>query len=521
MSERAGNAEVLIVGAGPTGLVLGLWLTRLGVRVRVIDKTEEPGTTSRALAVHARTLEQYDQLGLAEPLIAHGLEISAVNLWVAGRKAARAPFGNMGAGLSPFPFVLIYPQDEHERFLIECLDDAGVHVERRTELVGFDATTAGVRARLRMPDGTQQICETAYLAGCDGARSRVRELLGTGFPGGTYAHLFYVADVEASGPVMDRELHVALDASDFLAVFPLRERGRARLIGTVRPRAADAHRELAWDDVSKNIVGRMRIGVERVNWFSTYHVHHRVAHRFREGRTVLLGDAAHIHSPVGGQGMNTGIGDAIDLAWKLAAVLKGRADPALIDSYEPERIGFARRLVATTDRIFTFVTRDGAIARLMRLHVVPHVVPVAFAFNPIRRFMFRTISQTVINYRSSALSEGAAGRVRGGDRLPWVQLRDESGEHSDNFRSLKAVDWQVHVYGDCAPDVARFCETRRLTLNSFEWRIEMQTAGLARNAVYLVRPDGYIALADPHASVATLRAYLDARRLQPLGAPTS
>ena len=518
MSGSAPGTDVLVVGAGPTGLVLALWLSRLRVRVRVIDKAAEPGTTSRALAVQARILEQYDQLGLADAVVADGLKMAAANLWAAGRKVARAPFGDMGAGLSPFPYALIYPQDEHERFLIERLRAAGVDVERRTELVGLEDSGGRVRAQLRMPDATEQTCDVAYLAGCDGAHSRVRETLASGFPGGTYAHLFYVADVEASGPVMDRELHVALDAADFLAVFPLKGSGRARLIGTVRRAAAEENRQLAWDDVSRSIVERMRISVERVNWFSTYHVHHRVARHFREGRAFLLGDAAHIHSPVGGQGMNTGIGDAINLAWKLAAVLHGVADPKLLDSYGPERMRFARRLVASTDRAFTFVTRDGPMARFVRLHVVPLVIPVAFSLRAFRRLMFRTISQTVVNYRDSSLAEGAAGHVRGGDRLPWVALDPTSGQRRDNFAPLAALDWQVHVYGRPSPELARFCDQRQLPLQVFDWRPEMQTAGLARNALYLVRPDGYVALADGEANAMKLQLYLDARSLRPFAA---
>jgi len=211
------DTEVLITCAGPTGLVLAVWLNRLGVRVRLVDKTAEPGTTSRALVVHARTLE-----------------FAAANLWARGRKAGRVVFGPMGQWLSPFPYLLILPQDEHERLLVERLAEAGVQVERRTELLGFEDTGGRVLARLRRPDGAEEACEAAYLAGCDGARSRVREVLGTGFPGGTYSHLFYVADVEASGPPMNGELHVALDDADLLAVFPMRGAGRARLIGTVR-----------------------------------------------------------------------------------------------------------------------------------------------------------------------------------------------------------------------------------------------------------------------------------------------
>ena len=195
----------------------------------------------------------------------------------------------------------------------------------------------------------------------------------------------------------------------------------------------------------------MRIDVERVNWFSTYHVHHRVADHFRKGRAFLLGDAAHIHSPVGGQGMNTGIGDAMNLAWKLAAVLHGRADASLLDSYEPERIAFARRLVATTDRAFTGVTSPGAIARRVRLHIVPLLLPLLFGFTAVRRLMFRTVSQTAVNYRASRLSEGRAGAVHGGDRLPWVKPTDDGAK--DNFAPLTSLDWQVHVYGDASPEI--------------------------------------------------------------------
>jgi 2-polyprenyl-6-methoxyphenol hydroxylase-like FAD-dependent oxidoreductase len=176
---------VLIIGAGPTGLVLALWLTRLGVRVRVVDKTAEPGTTSRAVAVQARTLELYRQVDLAGAVVEAGVQVAAANLWVGGAKTARLPLGRMGEGLSPFPYALTYPQDAHERLLIERLDAWGVKVERRTELVRFEQHPEQVRAVLKRPDGSEETCEAAYLAGCDGARSTVREMLATGFPGGT------------------------------------------------------------------------------------------------------------------------------------------------------------------------------------------------------------------------------------------------------------------------------------------------------------------------------------------------
>ena len=499
--------QVLIVGAGPTGLVLALWLTRAGVRVRIIDKAAESGTTSRALAVQARTLEFYRQLDLATTVVERGVEIDTVNLWVAGRRVARALFGAMGAGLSPFPYALIFPQDEHERVLIERLEREGVTVERPVELRGFQDPGSRIVARLRHANGAEETLEVPYLAGCDGAHSTARETLGIGFPGGTYEHLFYVADVEARGPQMDRQLHGSLDQAEFILLFPLKREGHARLVGLVRD-DADTTDGLTWDDVSTDLLSRMGIAVERVNWFSTYRVHHRVADHFRRGRAFLLGDAAHIHSPVGGQGMNTGIGDAVNLAWKLADVLGERAAASLLDSYEPERIAFARQLVATTDRAFTIVTSRGPLARRIRVGLVPRLAPLLTSFSAVRRLMFRTISQTQVNYRGGPLSVGRAGRVHAGDRLPWL-------EAVDNFAPLASLDWQVHVYGEPTPDIAAMCRARRLALNVFPWRPEVDRTGLVRNAVYLVRPDGYVAVADPDARPVTLQTYLDERRLRP------
>jgi 2-polyprenyl-6-methoxyphenol hydroxylase-like FAD-dependent oxidoreductase len=503
--------DVLIVGAGPTGLVLALWLTRLGIRVRIVDKTAEPGTTSRALAVQARTLEFYRQVGLADVLVGQGRKFAAANLWVAGKRVGRAVFGDMGQGLSPYPYALIYPQDEHERLLIDRLAAVGVDVERRIELMGFEEASGRAVTHLKHADGTQERCAAAYIAGCDGTHSRVREALGIGFPGGIYAHLFYVADVEASGAAMNGEVHAGLDATDFLAVFPLKREGHARLIGTVREEAKRQHENLSWDDVSKGVIGWMGMDVAHVNWFSTYRVHHRVADHFRKGRAFLLGDAAHIHSPVGGQGMNTGIGDAVNLAWKLAAVVHGRAHAALLGSYEPERIAFARRLVTTTDQAFKAVTSRGTIARRVRLNLVPLLVPPLFELAAVRRFMFRTISQTAVHYRGSSLSVGSAGTIHGGDRLPWVPPGSEGGE--DNFTPLTSLDWQIHVYGAAAPEISAMCSARGVPLHVFAWRPTIGRAGLKRNATYLVRPDGYVALADPEASAAKLQAYLDERGL--------
>jgi len=505
------DTGVLIVGAGPTGLVLALWLTRLGVRVRIVDKRADVEATSRAIGVQARTLELYNQIGLADAVIERGRKAIAANLWVTGRNAARLPFADMGGDISPFPYALVFSQDEHERLLIERLAGLGVEVERRTELLGFEEAAGRICARLKRPDGTTEVCEASYIAGCDGAHSTVRETLKIGFAGGTYDRLFYVADVQASGAAMNGELHIGLDTTDFLVVFPLKGEGRARLIGTVRDDIGNRNGNPGWDAAGKRVIESMHISVERVNWFSTYRVHHRVADHFRKGCAFLLGDAAHIHSPVGGQGMNTGIGDAVNLAWKLAAVLRGRAGASLLDSYEPERIAFARRLVKTTDRVFKGVTSSSAIDRRMRLNLVPLLLPFLFKFAAVRHFMFRTVSQAVVNYRGSSLSEGHAGAIHGGDRLPWVKA--ESNGFTDNFAPLTSLDWQVHVYGDAAPAIRTVCDSRKLPLHIFPWRPEMRRTGLRHNAIYLLRPDGYIAMVNAEGRAVAITNYLDARKL--------
>jgi 2-polyprenyl-6-methoxyphenol hydroxylase-like FAD-dependent oxidoreductase len=504
------RSDVLIVGAGPTGLVLALWLSKLGVRVRIIDKTSAPGTTSRALAVQARTLELYRQLGLSEAVVQKGHRVAAANFWVKGEPVARLPLSRVGEGLTPYAFLEIFPQDEHERLLIERLETFGITVERNTELLGFEETGDGITATLGLPDGQHEICQACYLAGCDGARSIVRKSLDTGFPGGTYQQIFYVADVQANGPTFNGELHVDLDEADFLAVFPLAATGRARLIGTVRDERAEHAETLQFADVSSRAIENLKVQIEQVNWFSTYRVHHRVADHFRTGRTFLLGDAAHVHSPAGGQGMNTGIGDAINLAWKLAAVLSGAAEAKLLNTYETERIAFARKLVATTDRVFSFATAEGRMADLLRTRLAPFVIPKMASFEASREFLFRTVSQITLNYRGMPLSVGVAGHVHGGDRLPWAH----DGE-GDNFESLKCLTWQVHVYGDTSDEMIAWCIEHHLPLHVFDWRPAFEAAGLGRNGFYLLRPDTYVAIAETCSDPKVIERYFRNQGIRP------
>jgi 2-polyprenyl-6-methoxyphenol hydroxylase-like FAD-dependent oxidoreductase len=509
--EPSTSPGVLIVGAGPTGLVLALWLTHLGIKLRIVDKASEPGTTSRALGVQARTLEFYRQLGMADGVVADGIKTAGVNLWVKGSRVGRLPMGEIGEGQTAFPYILMYPQDVHEAFLIRKLQEAGVLVERPTELLRFEQKDAYVRATLRREDGTEETFDAAYLAGCDGASSAVRRAMTTEFPGGTYSHLFYVADVEASGPPTNNEVHVDMEEADFLAVFPLTRKGHVRVIGSIREDLAGERGTLTFDDVRSKPMQSLKLDITKENWFSTYRVHHRVAQHFREGRVFLLGDAAHLHSPVGAQGMNTGIGDSVNLSWKLASVLKGEAPESILDTYELERIAFARRLVSTTDRIFTLVTNQGALATLVRTKLLPILFPRIVANARFRRALFRTFSQIRIRYRNSPISSGVAGQVRGGDRLPWIRL----GSGDDNFTTIEGLIWRVHVYGDLPAGIEQACGQLNLPLRHFTWTPAMHDAGLVSGGLYLLRPDSYVALAAAPCTPAQLHDYFRERSLSP------
>ena len=498
---------VLIVGAGPTGLNLALSLARRGTSFRLISEDKGPGQHSRAMAVHARTLEFYRQYGFADDVVAKGIVTAVIHLREAdrdgkGREVLTLPFKDLGGDISPYPFVLTFPQDDHEKLLLEKLSDLGVSVEWNTRLTAFAEGGGSVQATLSHKAGPTEQIEAEYLCGCDGAHSQVRQTLALDFPGGTYDQLFFVADVKVAGG-FDRDFHINLGEHILVLMLPVRSTGMQRLIGLVPP-ALSSRRDLGFEDIRQDVEALVGVTVTEVNWFSHYRVHHRVAAHFRVGRAFLAGDAGHIHSPVGGQGMNTGIGDAVNLGWKLAQVLQNRADASILDTYECERIGFARTLVQTTDRAFTPMTAGGIKGELVRRVLAPLVFMAVSRFEFGRHTLFRTLSQTRIHYEDSPLSEGKAGELHGGDRLPWV---GGGPENKDNFDPLRTLDWQVHVYGEPAEALRQACTKRHLPLHAFTWSDQAKDKGFARDAAYLVRPDGYIALAAETDSAGKLEAY--------------
>jgi len=492
---------VLIVGAGPTGLVLALWLTKFGIPVRIIDKTSGPGTTSRAFAVQAHTLELYEQQpGLAEEAVALGHPVQTLRL-SDGHDVITAPIGRFAADETRYPYILVFPQDEHERLLIRHLEARGVYVERETEFVSFTEGDGKTRAVVRT-GGVEGAADYSYICGCDGARSLLRHQLNVGFEGGTYQQLFYVADVEASGHAAGPEPFFALKDKDFCLVFPMRHATATRLVGVVPAKVQKPVEEIIYADVAEHVSEITNLTVSKTNWFSVYHVHHRIASAFKTGRIFLLGDAAHIHSPAGGQGMNTGIGDAVNLAWKLKDILQGNAKQELLETYATERQGFARKLIRTTDAGFSAMTSGGLLGFLARKIIMPHIVPRLLRIRFFGSFFFRTLSQIGLSYPDSALTRGD---TKAGARLPWVKPLD-------NHAPLKEAVWQLHVYGTGAEALRQYAASQNLPLHVFPYSVEARRAGLSENAIYLIRPDGYIGFSSRAGDVAALTAYLSKYR---------
>ena len=509
------DTDVLIVGAGPTGLMLANQLARRGVRSMIIDRHAGPALQTRALAVQARTLEIYAQLGIIDRALELGTPATGANIWARGQHAARVPLGETGRGTTPYPYVLILGQDDNERIMGERLRDWGMAVQWNTELVGVTQAPDHVLATLKQPDGTTREIKAAWVAGCDGARSAVRELNGIGFPGAAYEHAFFVADTEATGSMVPNELNVYLWRRRFHLFFPMRGGTHWRIVG-ILPDELAGRKDLSFDDVLPTLHSEAGAGiaVTRCTWFSTYRIHHRAAARFRDRRCFLLGDAAHIHSPVGGQGMNTGLQDAYNLGWKLALVVAGRAQTGLLDSYEAERVPVARRLLETTDRAFMVIVNDSWFVGLLRTHVIARVAAFALGLAPVRRFVFGLVSQLGIHYRTSALAQSAAvlpeDAPRAGNRFPWLQLRLEAGGAvEDLFQKLSDLHFHLLAFGQNAPSLPGI-ESHAIPSDPGN-DAELARAGIPALSFYLLRPDGHVGLCGARLEAGQIERYLSER----------
>ena len=498
MEKRMGNQknpnDVLIVGAGPTGLMAAAQLLRWGIRPRIIEANAGPTLQTRALGVQARSMEIYRQMGLEKEVFARGIPAKYATIFTEHGRLGQLSMAQIGAGLSAYPYMFILPQDQNEIVLGEDLTRHGLEVEWSTALKEIKNTGDGASVSLETPRGLET-AEYRYVIGADGPRSTVRQALNIDFEGSTYEHKFFVADLKAEGELVDGSLNLFLSNKYFvLALFPLPGAKRFRLIGLLpddlaqqdQPSFEELHPKLL-----EMVGGRMQFN--DVSWFSTYKVHHRVAAQFGQGHCFLVGDAAHIHSPIGGQGMNTGLQDAYNLAWKLALVLRGQADGRLLETYHDERRANARSLINTTDRAFSVLVSPNPFVAFARDWLVPRIAPGLLNTKFLQRKFFLTISQTALNYRKQKLSVGPTqGSVQAGDRFPWF-----SDNGQDVFLKMTGTRFTLFALGDWAAQRAAL-EALRLELLEMVCianpgkEVYRQT-GLT-NGLYLVRPDGYIGL---------------------------
>ncbi|HVG05379.1 MAG TPA: FAD-dependent monooxygenase [Burkholderiaceae bacterium] len=519
------DTDVLIIGAGPTGLMLANQLARRGVRLLIIDRHAGPSLQTRALGVQARTLEIYSQLGIASQALELGKRATGANLWAEGHRTARIPIGDIGRNVSPYPFLLILGQDDNEQLLGKALRSHEVAVQWNTELVGLAQEERDVTVTLKQPDGTMGEVKAAWVAGCDGARSAVRELSAIEFVGAPYEHVFFVADTHVTGSMVPNELNVYLWREGFHLFFPMRGVDHWRIVGILPPQLRGRD-DLSFEDVVPSVRERVgHLSFQACSWYSTYRIHHRCAARFRDRRCFLLGDAAHIHSPVGAQGMNTGLQDAYNLAWKLALVVSERADAALLDSYEDERIPVAHRLLNTTDRAFSLIVSDNWIAGLFRTRVLARAAALAMRVDGVRKLAFRTISQTGIQYRDGVLSETQsdlpATAPRAGDRFPWLRIKLlPNGAPEDLFEKLDDTRFNLIVIGQPASiQVLALGDLLRVHLIPTDAANERELARtqIPRPSFYLLRPDGHIGLAGIQLDAVAVDRYI----LERLHIPTA
>lgn len=436
---RSGEGPVLIVGAGPTGLTAAVELARRGVEHRIVDAEPEPVEESRALAVQARTLEVWLDEGLAEAALEAGIEVDAFNAYIEGSGPKHVPIDDMGG---PFDRPLILPQDVTERLLVERLEALGGTVERRTELVGLDGSPDEPVARLDGPDG-RATSEPSWLVAADGAHSTVRHELDLPFDGVPYPDRFVVADVDLEADLASDELHAWIHRGRLLLIVPLRREGHFRVITTHQPGDdpdVDPDEPPSPGRLQAIVDERSTVPVElgRPRWVSVFRVHCRGVPEYRIGRVLLAGDAAHIHSPAGGQGMNTGIQDAHNLGWKLGLVQKDAAAPGLLDSYHAERHPVGQRLLDTTDRAFQFAASDGFTAHLVRRFVARPLLGTDLLQDRLRGFL----SQRNIRYRDSPIVGPGIGSSgpRPGDQMPDGDVIGPGGERARLLEILARND---------------------------------------------------------------------------------
>jgi 2-polyprenyl-6-methoxyphenol hydroxylase-like FAD-dependent oxidoreductase len=486
-----------------------------GADVQLVDARPGPVDESRAAIVHVRTLEAWQQLGIADTAIARGIPVREVSVSVAGRPLTRFPLAGSRSGpeAGSFDHALALPQNETERILGAALYG---RITWQTRLVGLEQRADGVTAVVRDPGGAVREISAGFVAGADGSQSLVRRTAGIDQDGGSYAPTAFLADVGLDPPPREGVVHLNLAKGGFVGILALGP-GRFRLFGALSPAYAarfetgpgqrvDPATLQRWFDEYFGVPAR----IGEVGWTSTYRIHHRLAKHFRADRVLLVGDAAHVHAPAGGQGMNLGIGDAVNLGWKLAATVRGYARPALLDTYEAERRSVAEAVLRNADRGFELEASDNRLLELFRRTVAPVAIRGLVRLPVAQRMIFRLFAQTWITYRNSALAaQHPACRtgLRAGDRIAPDLLGTDAGV--SRHRPL-LVTGKATPVGAIDSVIARYLPADpMITIERDTPRGRRLTAGAGSDRIILARPDGHAAYVGPADDLAALGGYLD------------
>lgn len=416
-------SDVLVVGGGPTGMLLAAELARRNVGVRLIEKREGPAEHSRALGVMPRTLEMFESLGLVDEFLAGSHQVQGIQIHGKKRKRLLAEM-NLRHLSTRYPCILLLPQTQTEAILRRYLEKTGGAVDWRNEFVGYREEAAGLRVEVKSRNRSEEFgCR--YLVGCDGAHSGVRKATGLEFQGAAYQQNWYLADVSLEPQLDPRFMHLFLCSTGPIIIFPLPEnvwRVVAMRPGTVQDASRAKFQEIV-DLLERNELGHLR--PHHPLWVAGFSIHHRHTQQLRRGRVFLCGDAAHIHSPAGGQGMNTGLGDAFNLGWKLASFVQGKGTELLLESYERERLPVIEGVLELTDRMTRMMTAAAGPAVWIRDWVMPWAARLGMGEK-----MGERLSQLQVAYpHSSAVlpdGRGERGAVSAGSRIPPLMLKNQA-----------------------------------------------------------------------------------------------
>src|SRR5262245_41928443 len=513
--EATMKTDVLIIGAGPTGLSFACQLLRYGIDFVVVEKNEGITPYSKAIGVQARTLEIFDQIGLAQEAVTRGTIADRARLIIDREIRGELDFSNIGKGLSPFPFVLMLEQSKTEHLLYECLRRHEREVLWNTELESFAQGAGGVVARVKTSSDKKQTIAAKYVVGCDGPKSLVRHILGLTFEGSTFERIFYVADAQVDWQMMHDSLHVCFSPDSFVVFFPLKGDKRYRIVGVFPEEFNKDEGDILYKEIETRIKTetKLDLDIHDVEWFSTYKVHTRHVNKFSAGRGFLAGDAAHVHTPAGAQGMNTGIQDGYNLAWKLALVIRGRGGAKLLETYNEERLENAKHLLNTTDRFFAFAAGTDSLMNFLRLHVLPPIASHLFSLDAVRKFAFPLVSQIGINYRHSSLSSHAGDEdfeVKAGDRLPYFLI-----DGQNIFDKLSQPKFHLLAF---ANEAGNFSALRSRIEGQYSALVDFNSVTISRevkemfgtdkNFSLLLRPDNHVGEISSDISVNPVQDYL-------------